>query len=252
MPKRKVKRSKPVKIKIKRSTPKRRPLKKVKIKHSKSRVIKKKIKYYPKHVLKKKPLKKVKTFHKKLIKPKISKRRILIKEIKKPIVDETREILEEVKPEVEIKEETPSEEIKQPEEEKPKETVVSFPEKDVGIKYALIEPFAYADIKWDEKGKEFIYNLIEPQLTDEEKKIYEKIVSGLMEIIDIELSSVKKKEEALNYLEEQTKKVLEEYEIKLIKESFLKILYYIQRNFVGINEMEPLMQDPYIEDISCD
>jgi len=138
-------------------------------------------------------------------------------------------------------------------EETPKKVIVTFPEKEnVGVKYSLIESFAYADIRWSEKTKEFIYNLIEPQLSEEEKNIYEKIVSGLMEIIDIELSSVKKKQEALEYLEDQTTKVLEEYDIKISNASFLRILYYIQRNFVGINELEPLMQDPYIEDISCD
>jgi flagellar protein FlaI len=29
-------------------------------------------------------------------------------------------------------------------------------------------------------------------------------------------------------------------------------MYYIYRNFVGLNEIEPLMQDPNIEDVSCD
>jgi len=133
-----------------------------------------------------------------------------------------------------------------------KQIIITFPEEDVGIKYPLIEPFAYADIKWDDKTKELIYNLIEPELSEDEKKIYEKIVSGLMEILDIELSAVKKKEEALSYLEDQTRKVLDEYEITLSKDSFLRILYFIQRNFIGLNEIEPLMQDPYIEDISCD
>jgi flagellar protein FlaI len=182
------------------------------------------------------------------------KRKIIKKEVSKPIIRRVESFLEKITPKIESKKEAPAEELREVIAEKPpkKQLIVTFPEEDVGIKYSLIEPFAYTDIKFDEKGKELVYNLIEPQLTDEEKKTYDKIVSGLMEIIDIELSAVKKKEEALSYLEEQTKKVLDEYEIKLPNESFLKILYYIQRNFVGLNELEPLMQDPYIEDISCD
>jgi len=148
-------------------------------------------------------------------------------------------------------EEKPSEILPKPKQEEIRQVIVSFPER-TNVKYSLIEPFAYADIKYDEKEKEFVYNLIEPVLSKEDEKTYEKIVNGLMEILDIELSAVKKKEEALAYLENQIKKVLEEYEIKLSKENFLKILYFVQRNFVGLNEIEPLMQDPYIEDISCD
>ncbi|MEM5778452.1 MAG: ATPase, T2SS/T4P/T4SS family [Candidatus Aenigmatarchaeota archaeon] len=170
-----------------------------------------------------------------LKRPKVRKKHKKIIKVKKPIKKE--KLIKEVIQEKPIQ----------------KQLIVTFPEKEgVGVKYSLIEPFVYVDIIYDEKEKEYIYNVIEPKLSEDEQKIYEKIVSGLMEIIDIELSAVKRKEEALSYLEEQTKKVLDEYEIKLSKEAFLKILYYVQRNFVGLNEIEPLMQDPYIEDISCD
>jgi flagellar protein FlaI len=56
----------------------------------------------------------------------------------------------------------------------------------------------------------------------------------------------------LNYLKDQINKILDEYEIKLSENSLAKILYFVQRDFVGLNEIEPLMQDPNIEDISCD
>jgi flagellar protein FlaI len=121
-----------------------------------------------------------------------------------------------------------------------------------GIQYSLIPPFASVDIRWDENAKEFVYNLIEPELSEEEKSIYEKIVNGLLEILDIELSAIKIKSEAVKYLEDRIKKILEEYEITISDETYDKILYYIDRNFVGLNELEPLIQDPQIEDISCD
>jgi len=240
MPKRKVKRSKP-----------KMPKRKVKRPDSNKVVKYSKRKLHLKH----KPIRR-EIFHerpKKVVRayPKITKKRILKKE---SVGEKAKEVLEKFIPKIEFK----KEKVEIPVEEKPEEikeekhAIVTFPKENVGIKYSLIEPFAYADIKWNEKGEEFIYNLIEPELSEEEKKIYEKIVSGLMEILDVELSAVKRKEEALRYLEEQTRKVLDEYEIKISKESFLKILYFIQRNFVGLNEIEPLIQDPYIEDISCD
>jgi len=128
--------------------------------------------------------------------------------------------------------------------------LIILPKENVGAKYPILPPFTFADIK--SLGKEYIYNIIEPQLTKEEKENHEKMITGLLEILDIELSAIKKREEAVKYLEDQIKKVLEEYEIKISKESLAKIMYYIYRNFVGLNEIEPLIQDPYIEDISCD
>jgi flagellar protein FlaI len=120
------------------------------------------------------------------------------------------------------------------------------------IKYPLIEPFAYAHITWNEKEKILYYNVIEPGLTEEEKNILHKISDGLIELTEIGLSTIKNTEEAINYLSKLVNTVLSQLEIKLSKESYQKIMYYIYRNFVGLNEIEPLMQDPNIEDISCD
>jgi len=124
--------------------------------------------------------------------------------------------------------------------------------KKIRLRYSLIPPFAGVDIKWDEEKKEIVYNVGEPKLSEKEKKIKDKIVSGLLEILDIELSAIKKKGEAIEYLEENVKNILKEYQIKLSKRTYLKIMYYIFRDFIGLNEIEPLLQDPYIEDISCD
>jgi flagellar protein FlaI len=132
------------------------------------------------------------------------------------------------------------------------ENFIVLPKGKTGVRYQLIPPFVFADIKWDRGSKEFVYNLVEPKLNKEESEIYQKILNGLLEILDVELSAIKKKEEAVEYLEKQIEKILYEYEIKLSENVRSKIMYYIYRNFVGLNKIEPLMQDPYIEDISCD
>lgn len=134
-----------------------------------------------------------------------------------------------------------------------KRHIAVLPEgKKVTVKYSLIPPFASTSIQWDKKKNELIYNVIEPKLSEKEKQIQEKIVNGLLEILDVELSAIKNKKEAIDYLEKQIKKILDEFEIKLSSKNYLKMMYYIYRNFVGLNEIEPLLQDPYIEDISCD
>ncbi len=122
----------------------------------------------------------------------------------------------------------------------------------VNVRYPLIEPFAYVHIRWDSLEHQLVYNLIEPDLTEKERKIYTKIVDGLVELVDVELSKVKNIDAAMSYLEEQMNKVLREQGIKLEDEVYMKLAYYIYRNFLGLNEIEPLMRDPYIEDIGCD
>jgi len=136
------------------------------------------------------------------------------------------------------------------------ESLIVFPEvknkRELNITYPLLEPFSYAHISWSKSEGEFIYRLREPKLNKKEQKIFENLKESLIEVVDIKLSSIKKTDKAFDYLEEKIKSILEEIEVRLTNVSYNKIMYYIYRDFVGLNEIEPLMHDPYIEDISCD
>ncbi|MDD5416568.1 MAG: type II/IV secretion system ATPase subunit [Candidatus Aenigmarchaeota archaeon] len=129
-----------------------------------------------------------------------------------------------------------------------RKNIIILPDKVKRIKYDLIPPFAYAEIKQNGGLK---YNLIEPDLSKKEKETYDKIISGLLEIIDVELTSIKNEENTIKYLEEQIEKVVNELNLKLNNKLYQKIMYYIYRDFIGLNDIEALFSDPYIEDISC-
>jgi flagellar protein FlaI len=135
-------------------------------------------------------------------------------------------------------------------------TFVELPPTDdltkIDISYPLILPFAYAHIKWNPEDKQLKYYLEEPKLTDEEKKILEKISSNLIDLIEVGLSSMKSTPKAAKYLEEQIKKVVKEFALPVKPEQYTRVMYYIYRNFVGLNEIEPLLRDPWLEDIGCD
>ncbi|MEM2954880.1 MAG: type II/IV secretion system ATPase subunit [Candidatus Nanoarchaeia archaeon] len=122
---------------------------------------------------------------------------------------------------------------------------------EINIKYPLLEPFVYAHIKWDTEKRGLVYEIIEPKFSEEEKIIYEKVKDYLLRLIDIELSSIKESEMAIKYLEEKVKTIIEEENLELNKETYIKIMYYIYRDFFGFNEIEGLMHDPYIEDVGC-
>jgi len=123
---------------------------------------------------------------------------------------------------------------------------------EVDVTYPLIEPFAYANIKWDDENKELVYNVIEPELTEKDKQLLEKLSDSLIELVDVELSAVKNEKKIIEYLEKQLTKIIKEYGIDISGERYTRLMYYIYRNFVGFNEIEPFLQDPNIEDISCD
>ena len=131
------------------------------------------------------------------------------------------------------------------------DTLINIPKGATEVSYSLIKPFAAVKISWDGKRKEYIYELTEPELSEEEQKLYDRITQALLELLDVELSSIKKREDVIEYIQEKVLKIIEEYELTVSQESFDKIMYYIYRNFVGLNNIEAVMSDPYIEDISC-
>jgi len=122
----------------------------------------------------------------------------------------------------------------------------------IDVTYSVIEPFAYVNIKWDESRKMLIYNLIEPELNEEEKKIFEKISKTLIEMVEIGFSEIKEEKRAIEYVKQHVDKIIKNLGLKLSTSSYLKIMYYIYRDFIGYNEIHVILNDPYIEDISCD
>jgi flagellar protein FlaI len=131
-----------------------------------------------------------------------------------------------------------------------REKTLSYPL--IPKKPAKDEPiFAYTKIFWDEKSNHYFYKLTEPELTDNLKKILNKVKGLLEEKLDIDFSKLKKFE-ASDYLKKEIDEILKYFSFSL-KEKEKKILkYYIERDFTGLGKLEPLMCDEDIEDISCD
>jgi len=122
----------------------------------------------------------------------------------------------------------------------------------IDIKYKLIGDFASAHIKWNQVEKQLLYILEEPELSEQEKGVLKKISSALIDLIEVRLTSIKTAPDVMKYLEEQIQKVIKETAIFLSPDQHIRIMYYIYRNFIGLNEIEPLLRDPWLEDIGCD
>ena len=134
-------------------------------------------------------------------------------------------------------------------------TIPNLPEaidpKTIDVRYPLIPPYAYARIHWDEKETEMVYEIEEPKLTDQEKKTLDILEEGIKELINLSFISVSDKQTVLIYLEKNIQVLVTELSIELSTESYIKIMYYIYRDFVGLNDLEPIMNDYFVEDVEC-
>ncbi len=110
---------------------------------------------------------------------------------------------------------------------------------------------AYTQIGWDDKNGCYKYELIEPELSPRLKNIFIKVNNLLEEKLDVDLSKLKTGG-AREYLHKQVLQILDFFEIKLSDMEKKLIDYYIDRDLLGLGNIEALMRDPEIEDISCD
>ncbi|MBI4168216.1 MAG: Flp pilus assembly complex ATPase component TadA [Candidatus Aenigmarchaeota archaeon] len=111
--------------------------------------------------------------------------------------------------------------------------------------------YSYTNIRWDQQENGLVYNVFEPSLTPEEKRILSKSKELLEERLNIDLRKLRKSE-AVSYLMRQTDDVFSVMGVKLDQKRTDVLKYYIRRDFAGLERIEPLMNDPNIEDISCD
>ena len=116
--------------------------------------------------------------------------------------------------------------------------------------YPVSEPYEYVKIVKNLESLDKYYWVIQPLLKDDESKLLDYIQKSLIESLDTRLDQIEG--DAESFLIGKIDKLLEEHEISIDDNLKDKFLYYTKRKFVGFGKIDPLMKDPYIEDISCD
>ncbi len=118
-------------------------------------------------------------------------------------------------------------------------------------RYALTPPFAYAVIAEDTSLKLPYYFIDELELTQNEKVLYNNIIS----VLQTELKAPRDDVDPKKYFAEQARVIADRYKLtqqKSVQVSWAKILYYAERDLVGFGGIDALMRDPNIEDVSVD
>ncbi|VVB82462.1 Type II/IV secretion system protein [uncultured archaeon] len=121
----------------------------------------------------------------------------------------------------------------------------------IDLRYCLISPFAFVHIYWDVKTYELVYEIEEPILNEQEKDYREQLTSAIKDLINFEEIIERNEETLLEYIDKRLKVLAIEFGMDIPYESYKRIYYYLCRDFYGINEIEPILRDYFIEDIEC-
>jgi archaeal flagellar protein FlaI len=121
----------------------------------------------------------------------------------------------------------------------------------INFRYALISPYVSVHVYWDKNQGCLMYEIEEPLLDPNEMALLESIETSLGEMVNVNILVEKTKESMIEYIDKTSRLLIEELNLKVSEESYKKIFYYLFRDFVGLNEVEPLMRDFFIEDIEC-
>jgi archaeal flagellar protein FlaI len=121
----------------------------------------------------------------------------------------------------------------------------------INVRYTLIAPYVSAHIYWDKDKKELVYKVEEPFLTEGERKTLQIVKSNLGEMINVNVLVQKTTESMIDYIDQTSRLLISELDLQITEDTYKKIFYYLFRDFVGLNEIEPLIRDFFIEDIEC-
>ncbi|HEV2166498.1 MAG TPA: type II/IV secretion system ATPase subunit [Thermoplasmata archaeon] len=116
---------------------------------------------------------------------------------------------------------------------------------------AIQPPYSYGRVSYNEVRKEHLYEAIEPQLSAHERDLVDHMKATLTQIMGPEVSSMSMTDKRA-YLRGEVEGYLKTREITIGPLSAERVIYYIQRDFVGYGPIDTLILDPEIEDISCD
>jgi len=117
--------------------------------------------------------------------------------------------------------------------------------------YPVNEPYAYIRIIHDSTTHEYTYQVLEPQLSPAEKELLVEIKERLFETLEVNTKDITK-DSAKKAIRGAVDVILQDYGISLSPAGREKILYNIEKEFLGDGLVDPVMHDKYIEDISCD
>jgi flagellar protein FlaI len=116
-------------------------------------------------------------------------------------------------------------------------------------RYWVNAPYAYSVVTFDPEASEHYYHVVEPETDAFESDLLARVVDDIRDPL---LYRSGTDAAARETLVEELGSLLSQYGVDVSMNTFHTLLYYLTRDFQGYGKVDPLMHDPYVEDISCD
>lgn len=115
--------------------------------------------------------------------------------------------------------------------------------------YEIPGSAARASIRRSADGGETVYEVREPALGPLEREVAERLYEDLQLLLAREEYPEGRSPEEV--LQARVDDLLADYRAPLTAEGRERVLYYLRRDILGYERIDPLMRDPNIEDIAC-
>jgi len=122
--------------------------------------------------------------------------------------------------------------------------------KDVNVTYPVDPPFQYIHIEFDPDEGSMLYQVREPELSDDEKFALSIVEQGFEKMISTNLDLIAGGDRSA-YLKEKFISLLNIFGIQASSEQVERMFFHLKKRYLGFSHMDSLMKDKYIEDISC-
>jgi flagellar protein FlaI len=114
----------------------------------------------------------------------------------------------------------------------------------------VLDPYSFVRIRYDNTASEYLYEVIEPTLSEDERSLLDVLKSALIMTLNLTPLSTPKEKEAI--VKEGAEELMRKFGISLNPISMERIFYYVRRDFIGYGVIDPMMVDLNVEDCSCD
>ena len=137
--------------------------------------------------------------------------------------------------------------------EAPQGAVTPIPDPPAGHRVVELQPLvperAWVRILENQAEHTFLYEVIEPPLGKDEREVVDFLRDTLVRTLD---GRKGRDADWETVLVEAVRQVVADHGIKMGETSMRRVEYHLVRDFLGYSNIDVLMRDPQIEDISCD
>jgi flagellar protein FlaI len=119
-------------------------------------------------------------------------------------------------------------------------------------RYWINSPFAFVVIYFDNERDEERYHVAEPALDDFHRTLLENLKEDIRNRFVYAQKGNDLDADQFSVLHGEMESMLNQYGVSISDREFYSVLYHLHRGFSGYQRLQPLLDDPHIEDISCD